>query len=81
VKSLKERRKERKKGCVPFTISQSFQHLNNIILFLDKQLSTREVGREILRLSNRIFEVTCLKEKLELVNFNLGTACRSFCLA
>ena len=65
-------------GRVPFMISQSFQHLNNVILLFNKQLSTREVDREILRLRNRVFEVICLKAKekeketWELVNVNNG---------
>jgi hypothetical protein len=44
-------------------ISQSFQHLNNVILLFNKQLSAREVDRKILRLRNRVFEVICLKAK------------------
>ena len=79
VNPLKEREKQRRKDArVPFTISQGFQHLNNVILLFNKQLSTREVDREILRLRNRVFEVICLKAKgkrkktWESVNVNNG---------
>ena len=59
-----------------FTISQSFQYLNNIILLFDKQLSTREVDLKILCPCNCIFEVICLKEQKS-VNFNLGMVGRT----
>ena len=58
-------------GRVPFMISQSFQHLNNVILLFNKQLSTREVDRKFLRLRNRVFEVICLEEK-EKKNLEVG---------
>ena len=74
--STERKKRRRKNGRVPFTISQSFQHLNNVILLFNKQLSTRKVDPEILCLWDRVFEVICLKEQ-KLVNFNLGTIGRT----